>query len=110
MKLNRLREVRRNYSVWFIFDARRFVKYLKYALRPRESLMEDRISPGETLKRLVHEEHSRHKGHEFTRRTTAGNDARPAVPYHRADSKSREQLHHRRYDTSDPAGPERLFE
>src|SRR4029077_18123640 len=103
IKPNRLCEARRNYSVWFVLDARRFVKNLKYALRPGKSLMKDRIRAGEALKRLIHEEHGRHKGHEFTGCTTARDDARPPVPYHRADSKSRKQLHHRRHDTSDPA-------
>src|SRR6266478_5958936 len=71
MKLDRLCEARRNYSVWCVLDARRFVKNLKYALRPGKSLMKDRIRAGEALKRLIHEEHGRHKGHEFTGCTTA---------------------------------------
>src|SRR5262245_11664339 len=109
MKLDRLCKPRRNFSIWLVFDIRRFVKYLKYALCPRKSLVKNGIGASQVSKRLVHKEHGGHKGHEFAGRAPTRDDARPAVPYHRSNPKGREQLHHRRHETSDSAGSQGFF-
>src|SRR5262249_57518855 len=110
MKLDRLCKPRRNFGIRLVFDIRRFVKYLKYALCPRKSLMKNSIGAGQVSKRLVHKEHGCHKGHEFAGRAPTRDDARPAVPYHRSNPKCPDELAHPRPATSASATSQVFFE
>src|SRR5262245_58264000 len=110
MKLDRLCKPRRNFSIWLVFDIRRFVKYLKYALCPRKSMVKNKMGTSQVSKRLQHKEQGVHKGNKFPGRPPTRDDAPPAVPYHRSNPKGREQLHHRRHESSDSAGSQGLFE
>src|SRR5262249_61590895 len=94
MKLDRLCKPRRNFSIWLVFDIRRFVKYLKYALCPRKSLVKNGIGASQVSKRLVHKEHGGYKRHEFAGGAPTRDDARPGAPYHPSKPKRPQQPHH----------------
>src|SRR5215510_9274254 len=110
MKLDRLCKPRRNFSIWLVFDIRRFVKYLKYALCPRKSLVKNSIGASQVSKRLVHKEHGGHKGHEFAGRAPTRDDPRPPVTKPRSNPKGPQQTQPRPHQTFDSAGSQGMFE